>query len=344
MPTWTGHILPNSPFFSYIRMRLYSCLALMGIAMGCSGKEPPGPSIDQLQHVLALPQMRLALQAKVDSTWKKRDLNYQITSFQGRYRQRITALVCYSDLAASRPLPALIFMPGSSKKKENLLIPQDLVGYFADAGYLVMSLDRQYRDPQALAAALAAKGLVKVWGEFVYDLQRGLDYLDQRPEVDPARIAVVGVSLGGWEALLLAAMDQRIKGVACIGGQIVWRDIFAQQRWQEIFPGLPLTSRLKAAGIGGEEAYRAFKEQNPGLEHIEAPSLAPMIAPRPLMLMVGSRDPLIGAESVKALYQRILPLYNGNEARLGMEIAADTGHRFTRGMRDTIRAWLNRWI
>jgi dienelactone hydrolase len=47
-------------------------------------------------------------------------------------------------------------------------------------------------------------------------VSRALDYLAARPEVDPARIGIVGISKGAELALLAAARDPRIKSVAVI--------------------------------------------------------------------------------------------------------------------------------
>jgi len=41
-------------------------------------------------------------------------------------------------------------------------------------------------------------------------MRRGLDYLAASPEVDPARIGVTGLSGGGWQTVLLAALDPRV--------------------------------------------------------------------------------------------------------------------------------------
>lgn len=316
----------------------------MVCACGQEQALPATQSVETLRQALQLPQLRLDLEPEIVAQWKKRDLNYQAVRFQGRAGKRIEGLLCFSDLASFSPLPAVLFMPGSSDAKEDLWRPRDLLGHFADAGFVVMSLDRRYAAEGALAAAVAERGLVPTWGEFVYDLQRGLDYLAHRPEVDPQRLGVMGLSLGGWEALILTAVDPRVEAVVCAGGHIVWSEVFAQERWPLIFPALPLTRRLRADGIGGTEAYNAFKVQHPGLEAIGASRLMPMIAPRPQMLLVGERDPLVGGRGMADLLEQVRPRYKAFPERLRGVVEKQTGHRFSRGMRDSAAVFLRRHL
>jgi pimeloyl-ACP methyl ester carboxylesterase len=56
------------------------------------------------------------------------------------------------------------------------------------------------------------------WGWYGdLDIAGALDYLDSRPEVDPSRIAAVGLSMGGEQAITAAASDPRIKAVVAEG-------------------------------------------------------------------------------------------------------------------------------
>ena len=50
-----------------------------------------------------------------------------------------------------------------------------------------------------------------LWGMMVYDGLRALDFLLTRPEVDPQRIATLGMSMGSTMAWWLGALDERIK-------------------------------------------------------------------------------------------------------------------------------------
>ena len=54
------------------------------------------------------------------------------------------------------------------------------------------------------------KGQV-LWGMMVYDSLRAMDFLLERPDVDPARIATLGISMGSTMAWWLAALDERVK-------------------------------------------------------------------------------------------------------------------------------------
>src|SRR5947209_20606804 len=45
----------------------------------------------------------------------------------------------------------------------------------------------------------------------IYDASNAISYVQSRPEVDPDKIALLGVSLGGGEVAYIAARDRRVK-------------------------------------------------------------------------------------------------------------------------------------
>ena len=47
-------------------------------------------------------------------------------------------------------------------------------------------------------------------GFFYLAMRRGLDYLAALPEVDSTRLGVTGLSGGGWQTVLLSALDERV--------------------------------------------------------------------------------------------------------------------------------------
>ena len=66
----------------------------------------------------------------------------------------------------------------------------------------------------------------------VWDVMRLIDYLQTRPDVDPQRIGVMGISRGGTEAYLAAAADPRIAAVVPIIGVQSFQWALDHDQWR----------------------------------------------------------------------------------------------------------------
>jgi dienelactone hydrolase len=55
-------------------------------------------------------------------------------------------------------------------------------------------------------------------GIFYLAMRRGLDYLEQHPNVDPERLAMTGLSGGGWQTIILSSLDERVKVSVPVAG------------------------------------------------------------------------------------------------------------------------------
>jgi dienelactone hydrolase len=61
-------------------------------------------------------------------------------------------------------------------------------------------------------------------GVFYLLMKRGLDLLLSHPHADPGRVAMTGLSGGGWQTALLSALDERVRAVAPVAGYTpVWQ-------------------------------------------------------------------------------------------------------------------------
>ncbi len=115
-----------------------------------------------------------------------------------------------------------------------------------------------------------------------HDLIAVVDYLAGRPDVDPARIGALGLSLGGAVTLMAAARDQRIKAVVddC-GFSDIGRAIgTAYQR----FIGLPAFPFAPLSVLIGEARTGLRLSQSRPMDVIGR------IAPRPLLIIHGAED------------------------------------------------------
>ncbi|HEV8636392.1 MAG TPA: alpha/beta hydrolase family protein [Chloroflexota bacterium] len=217
---------------------------------------------------------------------------------------------------ASGPFPAVVFLHGHGASAEHVLgrvapepgASENTLAYLRSlrwveraprAGYLC--LVPEHRGFGALAeekpgcqhAFLNALALGRtLQGMRVADLVLWLDHLAARPDVRLGRIAVGGISLGGELSVLLALFDERVGAAISAGFVRDWRDQIAATSFCpcSYAPGL--------------------------LAELDAPELAGLIAPRPLLVQSGDRDPLYPRACAEAGIARAGAIYAAAGGRL----------------------------
>jgi dienelactone hydrolase len=118
---------------------------------------------------------------------------------------------------------------------------------------------------------------------------RCVDYLQSRPEVDPDRLGIGGLSFGGTMTTYLAALEPRLK-VACISGYV------------STVKGDAITMRGKGNFCGAQYM--------PGLLTIgDIPEVAGLIAPKPLCVEMGEEDQCFVIDDAKAAYAQVERIY-----------------------------------
>ena len=139
-------------------------------------------------------------------------------------------------------------------------------------------------------------------GYRVYDLMRGVDYLQSLPEVDEGRIGIAGLSGGCWLGIVHAALDERVRAAVLSG----YFTTFAQTSWF----GHCICHHPK--GIG---------------ELCEMPDIAGLIAPRPIFVEWGTEDVSRPVHPAFEIAQRIYRAANAGDQITLQEFEA--GHLFS---------------
>jgi dienelactone hydrolase len=128
-------------------------------------------------------------------------------------------------------------------------------------------------------------------GVFYLAMRRGLDYLYNHPHVDRNRIGVTGLSGGGWQTIVLSALDERVKATNPVAG----------------FSSLRSRVEVKEYGDMGdvEQSGTDF------LQGTDYPYLVALLAPRPTLLTYnGEDDCCFRANLVKPrVYDAIQPFF-----------------------------------
>jgi len=164
-----------------------------------------------------------------------------------------------------------------------------------------------------------------LWGMILRDDLMALDYLVSRPEIDPQRIGVAGMSMGATRSWWLMALDERIRAGVAVACLTRYQDLIAQHE-------------LKQHGI-----YYFV----PGmLNYFDTEAIISLIAPRALLCMNGDRDGGSPSDGIRVIEQKSRPAYALYEASSNFEsrIYPNVGHEYTADMWTRTFDWFDKWL
>ena len=147
---------------------------------------------------------------ETDHGYRIRKLRYEIVpGFMS------TALLYEPEKIAGRA-PAILNVIGHEPEGIAVEYEQKRCINFAKRGIIALNLGwmgfgelSQPENAHDYSAHLSLVGS-NALGFFYLAMRRGLDYLAALPEVDSTRLGVTGLSGGGWQTVLLSALDERV--------------------------------------------------------------------------------------------------------------------------------------
>ena len=264
--------------------------------------------------------------------------------FNGFVRRKILYEALPND-----PVPAYLFLPEASGRRPAALAlhPTGEPGKDIVAG----ETDRPNR---SYAAELARRGWVVLAPDYptmgepqtdpydlgyesttmkgVYNHSRGLDLLASLAQVDPNRMAAIGHSLGGHNALFVAAFDERVRATVTSCGFNSFHHYY----------GGDLTgwsSRKYMPRIASEYG------KDPKRMPFDFSEILGVIAPRAVFVAAPTEDDNFAVEGVRRSVASARPVYEriyhaGERLRA---VHPSVGHDFPPDVREAAYAFLERW-
>jgi dienelactone hydrolase len=209
---------------------------------------------------------------------------------------------------------------------------------FARRGFVVLAIDasgfgeRNGRGPDGpaekdyTAEETASKFNLWVgrtfWGMLLRDDLIALDYLASRPEVDPERIGVTGMSMGATRTWWLMALDERLKTGVAIACLTRYQNMIERGAIHEHDIGYFVPNMLK---------------------HFDTEAVVALIAPRPVLFQTGDVDGGSPVDGIRAIDAAVRPVYRlyGSDDPFRNIIYPGQAHVYTPQMWARTLAWMD---
>jgi len=279
-------------------------------------------------------------------------------SYLSEAGQRVPGILVEPAAPAGRRA-TVIALHGTGGRKENEL---PLLRELAQLGFVAVAIDGRYHGARAPGGkADYTDAILRAYRtgrehpfffDSVWDVMRLVDWLQARAEVDPARLGLIGISKGGIEAYLAAAVDPRIAvAVPCISIESFrWAE--EHDSWHSRVGTIQAAfdQAARDAGVARPDAafvHAFYNRVAPGIDgEFDGPSLVPLIAPRPLLAINGDSDPRTPRPGLDACLAVVAAAYRGAGAPDHFEafLQPQTGHKVTEAGYARAKAWFVRWL
>ncbi|HTB83976.1 MAG TPA: acetylxylan esterase [Candidatus Sulfotelmatobacter sp.] len=330
----------------------FALLAVLALATGCAHVSNPRADFSRL---VGLPHVALAPQ--IEKISDANGLAQFHFAFSSDANHRVPGILIEPENISGRH-PVVIALHGTGGNKENMI---PLCRKLAERGFIAVAIDGRYHGERksgkndyndAIVEAYRGSGEHPFFYDTVFDVMRLVDYLQTRDDVDARRIGLIGISKGGVETYLTAAMDERITvAVPCIGMQsFSWA--LKNNDWQGRIGTIQgaFDTITKSEGVAGPDSAfvkKFYDRVIPGIyTEFDGPQCIALIAPRPLLFINSDSDnhtPIAGVQECVAAARKIYSAKNADE-KLSVIIQPNTGHKVLPDSERAAIDWFARWL
>jgi dienelactone hydrolase len=257
--------------------------------------------------------------------------------------------------------PVVIALHGTGGTKDNM---SKIAMKAAHAGFIAVAIDGRFHgertkagDGEAEYDAAIARAFKTGQGhpfyyDTVWDVMRLIDYLSTRKDVDASRIGLTGISKGGIEAYLAAAVDPRVAAAVPYIGVQSFKWELDNGQWKARIATIQDAFNESAAGAGKSPDSVDFVREFyvrvvPGIDgRFDGPQMLPLIAPRPLLVINGDSDANTPIAGVRLAVRAAQPAYvaAGASEKIKLVVQEDTPHRVNPESVDAGIAWFVQWL
>jgi alpha-beta hydrolase superfamily lysophospholipase len=182
---------------------------------------------------------------------------------------KLSGILATPDNARGKRLPAVVLVPGFMSTADAFF--PGFAEELNAGGFVALTMDfRGFGESEGV------RGEVIPYLQ-IYDASNAISYLQSRPEVNPDKIAILGVSLGGGEVAYIAARDRRVKAVASMvlvgDGERRMRRFRSEQQWQTLMQKVQ-EDRVNRVLTGKSKEFRGFLNEGTDSVLIMPPDLS----------------------------------------------------------------------